>query len=43
MVSMHTQALRVTHIEILGREQGRVSDDGHANDVLESKVEHKAG
>jgi hypothetical protein len=35
--------LRAAHIEVLGREQGRVSNDGHLNDILESKVEHEAG
>lgn len=32
----------MAHIEILGLEERRVANDGHADDVLESKVEHEA-
>ena len=34
---------RTAHIEILGLEQRRVANDGHADDVLEGKIEHEAG
>jgi hypothetical protein len=43
LVSGHTQASPGAHIEILGLDEGRVCNDGHADNVLESEVEDKAG
>jgi hypothetical protein len=35
--------LRGSHIEILGLKEGRVCNDRHADNVLESEVENEAG
>jgi hypothetical protein len=34
---------RMTHIQIFGLEEGRMGNDGRANDIFKRKIEHKAG
>jgi hypothetical protein len=35
--------LRMTHVQIFMLEEGRMGNDGHVDDIVERKIEHKAG
>lgn len=34
---------RMTHIQIFRLNKGRMGNDGHTDDIVERKIEHKAG